>query len=225
MAAATQPARILVIDDECGILDFVARGLEAEGYLVDTASSGTLALKAASERQYDLFILDLLLPDRGGEEILQRIVEAHPAAPVIVLSALSDTASKVGSFDLGAEDYLCKPFSLEELLARVRVGLRHARARPTRLMAGRLTLDLISRHVQHEGGRVQLAHREFLLLRELMTYAGETLSKEYLLASVWGYRFDPGSNVVDVYVRRLRSKIGSEVIKTVRGEGYRIDPD
>ena len=137
--------------------------------------------------------------------------------------ALFDTSSKVTSFEVGAEDYLAKPFSLDELLARIRVRLRDARSRPTRLTAGSLVLDLISRQAQGESGRVQLAEREFLLLRELMSSAGETVSKERLLATVWGYRFDPGSNVVDVYVRRLRAKIGGEAIKTVRGEGYRVD--
>jgi DNA-binding response OmpR family regulator len=136
---------------------------------------------------------------------------------------LSDTGSKVSSFDLGAEDYLAKPFSLEELLARVRVSLRHSRVRSTRVMAGGMTLDLISRQVHQDGTRAQLAEREFLLLRELMSNAGQTLSKEHLLEAVWGYHFDPGSNVVDVYVRRLRSKLGNDAIKTARGEGYRID--
>lgn len=223
--APAAPARVLVIDDEFGILDFVSRGLEAEGYAVDTAGSAALALKAAAEQRYDLFILDLLLPDGGGDEVLRNLVQRQRGAPVIVLSALSDTASKVRSFELGAEDYLSKPFSLEELLARVKVSLRHARARATRLMAAGLTLDLLTRQVHYDNGRVQLAEREFLLLRELMANAGETLSKEHLLSTVWGYRFDPGSNVVDVYVRRLRSKIGNEVIKTARGEGYRIEPD
>jgi DNA-binding response OmpR family regulator len=142
---------------------------------------------------------------------------------VIVLSALTDTSSKVHSFELGAGDYLAKPFSIEELLARVRARLRDARSHPTRLIVGGLTLDLIGRCAQGAFGRVQLAEREFLLLRELMSCAGVTVSKDRILASVWGYRFDPGSNVVDVYVRRLRAKIGGERIKTIRGEGYRID--
>lgn len=218
-------ARILVIDDEPGILGFLSRGLEGEGYAVDVAVSAAQALKAAAEQPYDLFILDLLLPDRRGDSLLRSLVREYPHAPVIVLSALSDTGSKVGCFELGAEDYLSKPFALEELLARVRVSLRHARARPTRLKAGGITLDLITRQAHHDGMRVALAEREFLLLRELMAYADETLTKDYLLAAVWGYRFDPGSNVVDVYVRRLRAKVGNDVIKTVRGEGYRIDAD
>ena len=216
-------ARVLVIDDEPGILGFVSRGLREEGYAVDLAADAMSGMRAAADHDYNLVILDLLLPDRGGTEVLRVLVREHPHAPVIILSALGDTASKVTSFELGAEDYLAKPFSLEELLARVRVCLRHARARATRITAAGLTLDLISRQVWHDDRHVQLPEREFLLLRELMTNAGETLGKEHLLASVWGYRFDPGSNVVDVYIRRLRAKLGSETIKTVRGEGYRID--
>jgi len=222
-APATSGARILLIDDEPGILNFLSRGLQAEGYAVAVAADGDSGLKAALSQPYDLIILDLLLPDRGGIEVLRDIGAHLPGQPVIVLSALVDTSSKVTSFELGAEDYLAKPFSLDELLARVRVRLRDARSRPTRLSAGSLVLDLITRQAQGESGRVQLAEREFLLLRELMSSAGETVSKERLLATVWGYRFDPGSNVVDVYVRRLRAKIGSEAIRTVRGEGYRVD--
>jgi DNA-binding response OmpR family regulator len=215
--------RILVIDDEPGILNFVSRGLRAEGYEVDTASDGVAGLDAALAHSYDLIILDLLLPGFDGVDVLRRVVVEKPGQPVIVLSALTDTKSKVISLELGAEDYLAKPFSFEELVARVHARLRDARARPTVLMAGPLKLDLVRRQVEGNFGRALLAEREFLLLRELMASAGETLGKERLLAAVWGYRFDPGSNVVDVYVRRLRAKLGAEAIKTVRGEGYRID--
>jgi DNA-binding response OmpR family regulator len=222
-APATGHGRILIVDDEPGILNFVSRGLRAEGYEVDTASEGVAGLAAAAAHSYDLVILDLLLPGFGGIEVLSRMVQARPDQPVIVLSALTDTASKVASLELGAEDYLAKPFSFEELLARVHARLRDARSRPTVLAAGALRLDLVRRYVEGTPGRVPLAEREFLLLRALMAAAGETLSKERLLAEVWGYRFDPGSNVVDVYVRRLRAKLGGDAIKTVRGEGYRID--
>jgi DNA-binding response OmpR family regulator len=215
--------RILVIDDEPGILNFVSRGLRGEGYTVDVAADGVAGLKAALGPPYDLIILDLLLPGSNGIDLLRQVIRQNPAQPVIVLSALTDTSSKVRSFELGADDYLAKPFSIEELLARVRARLHDARSRPTRLAVGGLTLDLISRQVTGDFGRVQLAEREFLLLRELMASAGETVGKDRILASVWGYRFDPGSNVVDVYVRRLRAKIGGDAIKTVRGEGYRID--
>jgi DNA-binding response OmpR family regulator len=216
-------ARILLIDDEAGIRNFVSRGLRGEGFTVDLAADGDAGLKAALGPPYDLIILDLLLPDQGGIDVLRRIIRQHRGQSVIVLSALGDTPSKVTSLEAGAEDYLVKPFSFEELLARVRARLRDARSMRTRLTAGALTLDLIAHQVQTESGRVLLAEREFLLLRELMSSAGDTISKERLLATVWGYRFDPGSNVVDVYIRRLRAKLGGEAIKTVRGEGYRID--
>ena len=223
MATAQASARILFIDDEPGIRNFVSRGLRGEGFTVDLAPDGDAGLKAALGPPYDLIILDLLLPDLGGIEVLRRLIHQHRGQPVIVLSALGDTPSKVASLEAGADDYLVKPFSFEELLARVRVRLRDARSARTRLTAGPLTIDLIAHQVQTESGRVLLAEREFLLLRELMSSAGDTVSKERLLETVWGYRFDPGSNVVDVYVRRLRAKIGGEAIKTVRGEGYRID--
>ena len=223
MATAQAGARILFIDDEPGIRNFVSRGLRGEGFTVDLAPDGDAGLKAALGPPYDLIILDLPLPDLGGIEVLRRLIHQHRGQPVIVLSALGDTPSKVASLEAGADDYLVKPFSFEELLARVRVRLRDARSARTRLTAGPLTLDLIAHQVQTESGRVLLAEREFLLLRELMSSAGDTVSKERLLETVWGYRFDPGSNVVDVYVRRLRAKIGGEAIKTVRGEGYRID--
>jgi DNA-binding response OmpR family regulator len=222
-ASALAHARVLVIDDEPGIRNFVSRGLQAEGYAVDLAADGDAGLSAALGQSYDLVILDLLLPGLSGIDVLHEMVQRNPGQPVIVLSALTDTSSKVHSFELGAGDYLAKPFSIEELLARVRARLRDARSHPTRLVVGSLTLDLISRHARGEFGRVQLAEREFLLLRELMSSPGETVNKERILSSVWGYRFDPGSNVVDVYVRRLRAKIGGDAIKTVRGEGYRIE--
>jgi DNA-binding response OmpR family regulator len=221
--SASARVRILLIDDEPGILNFVSRGLRGEGYSVDLAADGEAGLKATLGPPYDLIILDLLLPGSNGIDLLREVIRKDPTQPVIVLSALTDTSSKVRSFELGAGDYLAKPFSIEELKARVRARLRDARSRPTRLTVGGLTLDLLSRQVSGEFRPVQLAEREYLLLRELMASAGETVSKERILASVWGYRFDPGSNVVDVYVRRLRAKIGGDAIKTVRGEGYRID--
>jgi two-component system, OmpR family, copper resistance phosphate regulon response regulator CusR len=230
-ADLTEPAaygpshgRILVIDDEKGILNFVSRGLGAEGYVVDIAADGTTGLDAGLSQSYDLIILDLLMPGLPGIDVLGRLVEHKPGQPVIILSALTDTSSKVNSLELGAEDYLAKPFSFEELHARVRARLRDARSRPTVLTMGGLKLDLVDRQAEGDFGRVHLAEREFLLLRRLVRSAGETVTKERILADVWGYHFDPGSNVVDVYVRRLRAKLGGELIKTVRGEGYRVDP-
>jgi DNA-binding response OmpR family regulator len=141
---------------------------------------------------------------------------------VLVLSCLNATATKVRLLEAGAEDYLAKPFSLDELLARVRARLRVASGRATSLVAGRLRLDLIRREADSGSGPVPLAEREFLLLRELMQHTGTTVSKQRLLSAVWKYHFDPGSNVVDVYVRRLRAKLGAGMITTMRGEGYRI---
>jgi two-component system copper resistance phosphate regulon response regulator CusR len=216
--------RILLIDDEQRILDFLRRGLEAEGMAVDTAADGREGLRLGLSRPYDLVILDLVMPDVDGHEVLRRVLERTPTQPVLVLSALNDTASKVRSLERGAEDYIAKPFSLEELLARVRARLRAAaRSGSTRLSAGELVLDMVKRQAATPAGVVSLAEREFLLLAELMRNAGRTVSKERLLSAVWGFHFDPGSNVVDVYVRRLRAKLGPEVITTVRGVGYRID--
>jgi DNA-binding response OmpR family regulator len=220
---ATPLARILVIDDERGIVRFVVRGLQAEGYLVDSAENGAVGLRTALEGGYDLVILDLLMPGMDGTEVLRRLLAARPGQAVIVLSCLTATATKVRCLESGAEDYLAKPFSLDELLARVRVRLRAATSRPaTSLVAGRLRLDLIRREADSGAGPVPLADREFLLLRELMQHPGRTHSKQRLLSAVWHYHFDPGSNVVDVYIRRLRAKLGADMIATMRGEGYRI---
>jgi DNA-binding response OmpR family regulator len=224
-ARAALPGKILVVDDEQRILRFVVRGLRAEGFLADSADSGASGLRKALDGRYDLVILDLLMPGLDGTAVLRRLVAERPAQAVLVLSCLSAAATKVECLEAGAEDYLVKPFSLDELLARVRARLRAAAGRPaTSLVAGRLRLDLIRREADSGAGPVPLADREFLLLRELMLHAGTTVSKQRLLSAVWRYHFDPGSNVVDVYVRRLRAKLGAEAIVTMRGEGYRIAP-
>ena len=216
--------RVLLVDDEQRIVNFIRRGLEAEGLEVDPASDGNEGLQLALGHSYDLVILDLVMPGMDGLTVLRRLLQAKPSQPVLVLSARDDTVSKVASLEGGAEDYITKPFSLEELLARVRARLRTAaRAHPSELAVGKTTLDLIRRRADAGSGPVTLADREFLLLRELMGNAGRAVSKERLLSSVWGYHFDPGSNVVDVYVRRLRAKLGAGVITTVRGVGYRFD--
>ncbi len=222
-ARAAPLARILVVDDEQRILRFVVRGLRAEGYEVDSADNGVAGLRKALEGRYDLIILDLLMPGLDGASMLRRLVAERPAQAVIVLSCLTATATKVRCLEAGAEDYLAKPFSLDELLARVRARLRAAAGRPaTSLVAGRLRLDLIRREADSGAGPVPLAEREFLLLRELMQHPGRIVSKQRLLSAVWHYHFDPGSNVVDVYVSRVRAKLGADTITTTRGEGYRI---
>ena len=227
-------ARILVADDEPGIRAFIGRALNAAGYTADFAATGAEALRQALSNSYDLVILDLVMPDMAGQVVLERILAAHPEQAVLVLSCLADVASKVTCLERGAQDYLTKPFSLAELLARVRVrvrggengharGMEHGHDRAGEIVrAGRLTLD-VGRLVADIGaGAVPLTRLEFLLLRELAEHAGQSVPKGQLLATVWGYDFDPGSNVVDVCVRRLRSKLGFGLIKTVRGEGYQL---
>jgi two-component system, OmpR family, copper resistance phosphate regulon response regulator CusR len=216
--------RVLLIDDELRILNFVSRALRSEGFEVDTAQDGRLGLELALSSRYDVIVLDLLMPRMDGSAVLRRIMARHADQAVIILSALGDPASKVGSLDLGADDYLTKPFSLDELIARIRARVRAAARSPlTRVTSGRVTLDVIRREANAGAGPVPLSEREFLLLQEFLRNAGRTVSKERLLNAVWGYHFDPGTNVVDVYVRRLRAKLGSGLIQTVRGEGYSLD--
>jgi two-component system, OmpR family, response regulator len=225
-AAPSQP-RILIADDEPGIRAFIGRALNAAGYQTDFAASGEEALRQALAPggHYDLIILDLVIPDMPGQEVLGRLLAARPDQAVLVLSCLGDVASKVDCLERGAEDYLTKPFSLAELLARVRVRVRgrgHPDTAGEVIRAGALTLDT-GRLVADIGhGPVPLTRLEFLLLRELAEHAGQSVAKGQLLATVWGYEFDPGSNVVDVCVRRLRGKLGFGLIKTVRGEGYQL---
>ncbi len=213
--------RILVIEDEPRILDFVSRGLEAEGFAV----LGQEGLRAAEAVQCDLVILDLLLPRLDGLSVLRALEAKRPELPVVIVSARADLPTKLNGFGLGACDYLTKPFSFDELLARIRVHLR----RPEEpgnghvLRAGALALDLARRQA-HLGDRmVDLSDREFKLLHSLLECAGEVVSRERLLSEVWGYHFDPRSNVVDVCIRRLRKKLGpGSPIETVRHAGYRL---
>jgi DNA-binding response OmpR family regulator len=217
-------AKVLVVDDEPRIVSFVARALSAEGFQVDGAQDGIRALELASSGSYELVVLDLLLPHLDGMSVLQRLMETHPDQRVLVLSALGDVETKVRCLEFGASDYLSKPFSLAELIARVRARLRQPGTGPRHqiLRGGGLTLDLTRRVVEVDGRHVTLSEREFLLLEHLMRQEGEVRSRQRLLADVWGYSFDPGSNVVDVCVGRLRAKLGGDVIETVRNVGYRF---
>jgi DNA-binding response OmpR family regulator len=216
-------SRILLVDDEPRIRDFIGRALTAAGITVEFAATGREGLELTTMSDYDLVILDLVMPDLGGRLVLERLMKIRPDQPVLVLSCLADVSSKVDCLDLGAQDYLTKPFSLAELLARVRARLRaEGHQSGEVLRVGELALDTVRLQADCGHGTVSLTRLEFLLLRELMEHAGHSVPKGQLLSSVWGYAFDPGSNVVDVCVRRLRRKLGFELIKTVRGEGYRL---
>jgi DNA-binding response OmpR family regulator len=222
-ADGTAGRRILVVDDEPRIRDFISRALLTAGYAVDAAADGTDGLRQAMGGDYGLVILDLVMPGLDGRQFLVELLAERREQPVLVLSCLADVTTKVDCLELGAQDYLTKPFSLAELLARVRVRLRGDGHQVNEVLrAGDLTLDVGRLEASIGDGPVALTRLEFLLLRELMEHAGQAVGKGQLLASVWGYDFDPGSNVVDVCVRRLRSKLGFDLIKTVRGEGYRL---
>ena len=218
--------RILVIEDEPRILAFLSRGLQAEGFLVDGAGDGPAGLTRALADRYDLVVLDLLLPKLGGLDVLRQLQRTRPELPVVIVSARSDLPTKLRGFGLGASDYVAKPFSFAELLARVRAQLRSRRSGGedgSVLRAGKLTLDLARREVRLGELSAELSDREFRLLHHLVCHQGEVVSRERLLSDVWGYHLDPRSNVVDVCVRRLRQKLGSEApIETVRHGGYRL---
>ena len=218
--------RILVVEDEERILSFVSRGLSAAGYAVDGAADGRTGLDKATRLPNDLVVLDLLLPRMNGMAVLEELVRKQPALPVLVLSARSDLETKLRGFELGAVDYLAKPFALDELLARVRAQLRHLRplAEPGNVLRGvRLDLDLARRQAIVGTVVCDLADREFHLLHHLLRHEGKVVSREQLLAEVWGYDFDPGSNVVEVCIRRLRKRLGASApIETVRNAGYRL---
>jgi DNA-binding response OmpR family regulator len=218
---------ILVVEDEAAISDFVARGLEAEGYKVGTAADGIEGERLALGGSPDLVILDRMLPRRDGIEVLAAIRKVKPGLPVIVLSAKGEIADRVEGLDRGATDYVTKPFAFAELAARVRAGLRRPDAEvATELEAGGIKLDLLARQASRDGLSVRLSERESDLLAHLMRHAGKVCSHREILASVWGYDHDPGTNVVQVYIGYLRRRLalpGSPApIETVRSVGYRI---
>ena len=219
--------KILLVEDEARVADFVQKGLEAAGYLTEVAPTAAAGLDQAlgSERP-DLILLDIGLPDRNGFEMLAELRSVDQETPVIVLTARSDIPSRVKGLDLGADDYMPKPFDFEELLARVRARLRDARQPAAfELTCGEVCLDLRTRQANHNGKTVDLTSREFALLEFMMRHQGQVLTRPQILSAVWGYDFDPGSNVVDVYVGYLRGKLGdrdAELIETVRGGGYRL---
>lgn len=216
--------RILIVEDEPRIRAFLARAFEAEGFPVDVVEDGESGLTRALSGSYELVILDLLLPGRDGLDVLRELHALRSDLPVLILSARGDLLTKLRGFELGAVDYVAKPFSLDELLARARVHLRRARVTVdgAALRVGELVLDLASRQARVGSKVADLSDREFHVLHFLMRHTGEVVSRERLLAEVWGYDFDPRSNVVDVCVRRLRRRLGPDTpIETVRNAGYR----
>ena len=216
---------ILIVEDEQGIVSFVRRGLESAGYTVVVASDGVDGLAMAMLPDVELVVLDLGLPGIPGEEVLRRLRAQRPTVPVIVLTAKDSVTDRVSNLEAGADDYLMKPFSFSELLARVRARLRTSgQSRSDTIAAGNLVLDLGARTVSVEEQTLSLSAREFALLEVLARNPKRVLSREQLLDMVWGYDFDGSSNVVEVYVGQLRRKIGSERIETVRGVGYKLQP-
>jgi DNA-binding response OmpR family regulator len=216
-------SRILIAEDEPGIVSFLRKGLEAAGHTTLVAEDGISAASVARDRDFDLMILDLGLPAMDGNEVLAEIRARGERLPVIILTARSGVADTVAGLEGGADDYMTKPFSFEELLARVKVRLRDPGSPESdELTAAGVVLELKTRKVRVGRREVELSAREFILAETFFRHPGQVLSREQLLSNVWGYDFDPGSNVVDVYVGYLRRKLGKELIETVRGMGYRL---
>ena len=216
-------SRILIAEDEERISSFVDKGLRAAGFTTIVAASGEDALSFALSGSVDLVLLDIGLPGIDGFEVLRRLREVDAALPIIMLTARTSVTDTVAGLGGGANDYVPKPFKFDELLARVRLRLKDATERSTTaLELGDLSLDLRTRRATVDGRSVDLSAREFALAEELLRHPHQVLSREQLLSRVWGIDFDPGSNVVDVYVRYLREKLGAERIETVRGMGYRL---
>jgi DNA-binding response OmpR family regulator len=214
---------VVVIEDEPKIASFVAKGLEAHGFQVLVAHDGQTGLRMAIDPSVDLVVLDLVLPDLDGTQVLARLRERRTDVPVIILTARDAVADRVANLNAGADDYLTKPFSFSELLARVQARLRpRAQAVAVVLGHGRVTLNLNTRVAAFDDRAIELSTREFRLLETFLRHPGQVLSQAQLLDQVWGYDFDPESNVVEVYVGYLRKKLAADLIETVRGAGYRF---
>jgi DNA-binding response OmpR family regulator len=222
--------RILVVEDERAIADFVARGLESEGYAVTCVHDGESGEALALTGRFDLLVLDVMLPGRSGTEILRAVRRVDGQVPVILLTARAEVEDRVSGLDAGATDYVTKPFAFEELAARIRAHLRRPdQGDATELEVGDLRLNLLKRTVSRAGEEVHLSAREFDLLAYLMRHPGQVLSREQLLNGVWGYDYDPGTNVVGVYIAYLRRKLAvrdlPDPIETLRSVGYRLAED
>jgi two-component system copper resistance phosphate regulon response regulator CusR len=222
--------RILLVEDEEKVSRFVARGLAAERFAVDVAEDGVRGLELATTYHYDLVILDLLLPGMGGTDVLRRLRRTNGEVPVLVLTARDAVAAKVENFEAGADDYLTKPFAFAELLVRIKALLRRGPvARASVLRVADLELDRLSQQVRRAGQRIELTAKEYALLEYLMANAGRVLSRTMIIEHVWDQSFDGVTNIVDVYVRHLRSKVDDayepKVIRTVRGVGYAVSEE
>jgi two-component system OmpR family response regulator len=218
--------RLLLVEDDPTIAEFVSGGLREAGFAVDVASDGPAGLALALETQPDVAVVDLMLPGLDGLELIETLRRRGVNTPVLILSARHTVDDRVRGLQAGGDDYLTKPFAFAELLARLQALLRRSAGttEPTRLVVGDLTLDLLSRKVERGGKTIELRPREFALLEYLMRHPGRVLSKTMILSHVWGYSFDPGTNVVDVLVSRLRDQVDegfdTRMIHTVRGAGY-----
>ena len=221
--------RVLIIEDEPGIVRMLERGLAAHGHRCVSAENGEEGMRLAEDETVELVLLDIMLPGLDGQEVLKRLRARRPGLPVIMLTARDELGDKVSALDSGADDYLTKPFAFEELIARIRALTRRTdQPQASKLEAGDLKMDLLSHRVWRAGKQIELSSREFALLEYFMRHPGQVLSRQQILSAIWDYAFDPGSNVVDVYVRYLRRKVDRRgepsAIATVRGSGYRFDP-
>jgi len=229
MVRVPQVPSILIVEDEARISRFVEKGLRAAGFSTTVVADGLSALDQATSEQFDLIVLDVGLPRMDGFTVLATLRRMGNTVPVIMCTARDSVTDTVAGLEGGADDYLAKPFKFEELLARIRLRLRpvagSAPAQETELRCGDVVLDLHTRVVSVAGSRSELSSREFSLLKMFLEHPGQVLSREQLLSRVWGFDFDGTSNVVDVYVRYLRGKIGADRIATVRGVGYRMSGD
>lgn len=215
--------RILVVEDEPRLSSFLVKGFKSNGFSVSLAEDGSTALAKADGEEFDLVVLDLGLPDIDGLDVLAELRRREIRLPVVILTARDDVSDKVSGLDGGADDYVTKPFRFEELLARVRARLRvGGTSEVTEIRAAGIVLDLRTREARCGDAAIELTAREFTMLETFLRHHGQVLSREQLLSHVWGYDYDPGSNVVDVYVGYLRRKLPEGAIATVRGMGYRL---
>jgi two-component system, OmpR family, response regulator len=220
--------KILVVEDDKKLAGFLRKGLEAQGFIVDFCADGDEGFALATTRSYDALVLDIMLPGRDGLSILRNLRDRQSAVPVILLTARSALNERLDGLNLGADDYLTKPFYIEELVARLHALLRRASGQQKNVLRhGELTVDLLTREVKRGAETIELTAREFALLTYLLRSPGRTFTRTQICEHVWNYHFDPGTNLVDVYVQHLRKKLGSEddptpLIETVRGVGYRI---